>query len=205
MFEARIAPGLSALSSAAKTFFLTSMLSKTASITRSDVGDCIVVAHEFDRFDARLRFVGAHAPLLDLRGVGVARRSSCPRSTCSGLTSMTETGIFAFAKVIAMPVPIVPAPTTAAFSTLCASTGGRFGIFPSSRSAKNRWIAACACGPVTSSFEEPVFAREPELKVEHRGRFDRVDELVRGVAALLFGRHHAVRDRRHERQDAGMI
>jgi hypothetical protein len=56
--------------------------------------------------------------------------------------SITITGIPALANVIAMPVPIVPAPMTPAASISSGFGRRAFGILPSSRSAKNTCCSA---------------------------------------------------------------
>ena len=61
-----------------------------------------------------------------------------PRSSASGVTSMIFTGKPWSAKLMAMPPPIVPAPTTAAVAK--SRTGvlaGRSGSLATSRSMKN--------------------------------------------------------------------
>ena len=68
----------------------------------------------------------------------------------------------AFAKAIAMPVPIVPAPTMAAFAIAFGLRSAPSpGILPSSRSAKKRWIADCACGPRKSSSNSRASCANP--------------------------------------------
>jgi len=65
--------------------------------------------------------------------------------------STSVTGMPALAKLIAMPPPMVPAPTTAALVT--SRTGvssGTSGILELWRSAKNMWRSALDSGPETS-------------------------------------------------------
>ncbi len=54
-------------------------------------------------------------------------------------TSTTVTGMPALAKFIAMPPPMVPAPSTAAFlMSFVGVSAGMSGIFAASRSAKKK-------------------------------------------------------------------
>jgi hypothetical protein len=185
----------------AKTSFFTAIDSNTASITMSTSAIARVVAHELDGLGALLGLVGRQLALLGLTLVGVGDVLLAAFDLL-GFTSITETGMPAFANTIAMPVPIVPAPTTAAdlISLAFDRSAREPGILPSSRSAKKRWIAACAGALDDELREQPRFARDAELVLEIRSRFDRVDQLVRREAALVFGRHHAVRDRDHRRR-----
>ena len=64
---------------------------------------------------------------------------------------MTTDGIPACANVMAIPLPIVPAPMTAAFLISRGSAAGRPGIFASSRSAKKMWRKAAEGAERTSS------------------------------------------------------
>ena len=66
-----------------------------------------------------------------------------PLSTAAWFMSISVTGMPALAKFMAMPPPMVPAPSTAAFFT--SRTGvssGTSGIFEVWRSAKNAWRSA---------------------------------------------------------------
>jgi len=68
----------------------------------------------------------------------------------------------AFAQAIAIPDPIVPAPTIA---TVRISAGVRWsvysGSFEAARSAKNTWIRALACSPRTHSKKSSRSRRQP--------------------------------------------
>ncbi len=114
-------------------------------------------------------------------------------STASSLLSTTTTGIPACAKAIAIPLPIVPAPTTPAFVIGNGSAGGRPGIFASSRSAKKTWRSASEGFDRTSSSKSRVSRAMPKLNGSSTAACDRVDELVRGEAAALFGWDHLMR------------
>ena len=60
-----------------------------------------------------------------------------PRSSASGVASIIFTGMPTSAKLMAMPPPMVPAPTTAmVLISGSARSFGRCGSFATSRSAK---------------------------------------------------------------------
>ncbi len=66
-----------------------------------------------------------------------------PRSSAASSTSFSSTGMPALAYAIAMPPPIVPAPTTAArVMSIAGVSCGMSGTFAASRSAKKRWRSA---------------------------------------------------------------
>src|SRR5215471_19184624 len=66
-----------------------------------------------------------------------------PRSSAGWSTSASKTGIPALAKTMAIPPPIVPAPTTAAARTGRRGVSfGTSGILATSRSPKNTWMRA---------------------------------------------------------------
>ena len=125
-------------SSCLKTSFLTSMRSNTASITASAVAD---FRHGLDRGDQR-------QPLVHLR---LRQRAALHRSLVVGLDAphaafqhllggvdQLHVGMPASTRLMAMPPPIVPAPTTAiVLISGRARSLGRPGMRATSRSAKN--------------------------------------------------------------------
>ncbi len=66
-----------------------------------------------------------------------------PRSSAGWSASFRSTGIPALARTMAMPPPMVPAPTTAAdFMGISGVSLGMSGILPTSRSLKKTWMRA---------------------------------------------------------------
>ena len=66
-----------------------------------------------------------------------------PRSSAAWSVSFSSTGMPALAKTIAIPPPMVPAPTTATeFTGMTGVSFGISGIFATSRSPKKTWISA---------------------------------------------------------------
>ncbi|KFJ70817.1 hypothetical protein DK45_4624 [Bordetella bronchiseptica] len=123
----RMAPGLRTRSSSRKTAHFTAMSSNTASMARSA---CAMPAISPVVATAATRC----SACLDVSRLRAARRSKCwhtcarPCASRSASTSCQITGRPASARQMTMPVPIVPAPTTATCSMRRADTspaGGR--------------------------------------------------------------------------------
>ena len=75
-----------------------------------------------------------------------------PESSAACVASLTVTDSPALAHAIAMPPPIVPAPTIATLAIgRAAVCGGSPAILPDARSAKKRWMSAFACSVSTHS------------------------------------------------------
>ena len=90
----------------------------------------------------------------------------------------------AFAYVMAMPPPIVPAPTTAARAISRAGVSfGTSGILPTSRSAKNRWRIAFDSTDRTQSANSSISRREPASKSMVRQAFDGIHRGERRACA----------------------
>ena len=84
------------------------------------------------------------------------RQVASPRSSAACSFSYTVTGMPAFAKLIAMPPPIVPKPMMAAVRIgRVGVSSGTSGIFAAARSAKNAWRSAFDSGDCTSSMKSP--------------------------------------------------
>ena len=131
-------------------------------------------------------------------------------STASSLLSTTTTGKPPCAKAIAMPLPIVPAPTTPTFATsgVILSLSKDAGVILSLSKDGNliqlpfreEHVAQRRRGRRSYEFvEEPMLTRESERKRQLDRRLHRVDQLVRGESAAILGRHHLVRLRDDER------
>ena len=92
-----------------------------------------------------------------------------PRSSASCLASSSVTGIPAFAKVMAMPPPMVPAPITAHVAILrCGVLSLRPATLPAARSAKNACRSACDSALTMSSAK--IFCSVAMPAVERLGQ-----------------------------------
>ena len=105
------------------------------------------------------------------------------------LTSTTVTGMPALAKFIAMPPPIVPAPTIAALRISPAGvSAGTSGIFAASRSAKKKYRCAFDSGELKHVEEKLALALDAASNGRFDGRFDasmqRRERASRASAAL---------------------
>ena len=81
-----------------------------------------------------------------------------------------------FAKAIAIPPPIVPAPSTATLRTGSVEvSAGTSGIFAAVRSAKNTWRSACRLSRLHGLSEELALALQAFLERKLDARPDCVD------------------------------
>ncbi len=88
-----------------------------------------------------------------------------PRSTAAASTSLRLTSKPALAQAIAMPAPIVPAPTTAtARGSAAAASRGSPGTRETPRSAKNAWTSARPCSERTLASDSSRSRRQPSAK-----------------------------------------
>ncbi len=147
-------------SSLAKTSFFTGIDSKTASTTTSTSPSSSYVSSKLIEL-ARFHASSWVSRPLSTWYLNIPKTVSRAFSTASGFVSTTITGIPASAKVIAIPVPIVPPPITAAFAISSGWAGGRPGIFASSRSAKKTCRSAADGAERTSSMKSRASRASP--------------------------------------------
>ena len=106
----------------------------------------------------------------------------------------------AFAKLIAMPPPIVPKPMMAAVRIgRVGVSSGTSGIFAAARSAKKAWRSAFDSGDCTSSMKSPRSKREAFVERPRDGGLDRVDALQRRRQAARLLRDLRARGAEHRR------
>ena len=163
------------------------------------VGQLAVVVGKLHRLAKLPRFFLRHAALLDLIHEH-AHDGLFGLLDAASLESITCTGMPACAKVIAMPVPIVPEPMTPAFLISRGLASGKSRNLRKLALGKEHVTQRCRRGRARELFEQPAFACEAELEGQfHRG-FDCIDQLVRGESAVVFGRHQLVRLGHDERR-----
>ena len=91
--------------------------------------------------------------------------TASPLSSASCLTSSTVTGMPALAKFMAMPPPMVPAPTTAAVRMgRVGVSSGTSGILEAARSAKKAWRSARDSGVCSSARKAARSQASPSSK-----------------------------------------
>mmetsp|Transcript_36347 Transcript_36347/g.90476 ORF Transcript_36347/g.90476 Transcript_36347/m.90476 type:complete len:366 (-) Transcript_36347:37-1134(-) len=160
---ARMAVGLHKASSLPKISFFTSICSNAASTTMSasrSAGTSSVVAPPMSRILASTP--PGSFPFLSLASY-TARIPSSPRASAASPTSTSVTATPALAKHMAIPHPIVPAPTTAARAMSAASPPPL--ALDMARSAKKACCSAAACSPAASWRKSAASASLPAAYV----------------------------------------
>ena len=104
------------------------------------------------------------------------------RSTASSFESTTVTGMPACANAIAMPLPIVPAPTTPAFATASGSAARQTGNLVQFALREEEMPQRERRRRTHEFAEQPRLAREAECKRQLDRGGDGIDQFVRGEA-----------------------
>ena len=166
VFVARRAPGLQCVSRAPKISFLIAMRSKAASTTTSasvtPSSVYAVVVRNRPMYSAT--FFSLSFPFC-ADASQFTRTIASPLASASSLRSIIVTSMPACAKHIAMPPPMVPAPTTAALRTGKGATPCSARILPIMRSAEKTCCIAGACGPLASSMNAAASCSMPCSKL----------------------------------------